>query len=400
MAHRDARGGCLGCVTVVFLAVAITVVAILRFAPPFASNVLRAYGRRAQDAAERIKDRIEGTEHALDVDTSSLGFAGTFLTESQKRAYAQLYQGLLSLEETFAVFETTADDMDPAYKALMRDHPEIFWADGSLAYTYSALGKVVTVTPGYTMSASEVAPMRMRIEAEADGLLASLGTDATEYDIARAAYTYIISTTDYDIAAPDSQNIVSVFVNHVSVCAGYARAYQYLLQRAGIFCAYVEGTVADGAEDHAWNLVNIDGEFAYVDTCWGDPTYLGSSPNIDPAGVIYDYLCLTTEEITRDGHVFEDSSIWPVCASTSLDYYRRHGLFFDAYEEAALAASFLAQTADGARTCAFKFATDEAVAQTRAAIEAGTFLNSELSPRTSSYSYTVSDTLRIIKLYW
>ena len=92
--------------------------------------------------------------------------------------------------------------------------------------------------------------------------------------------------------------------------------------------------------------------------------------------------------------------IWPVCVSTSLDYYRRHGLFFDAYDEAALAASFLAQTADGARTCAFKFATDEAVAQARAAIEAGTFLNSELSPHTSSYSYTVSDTLRIIKLYW
>ena len=99
---------------------------------------------------------------------------------------------------------------------------------------------------------------------------------------------------------------------------------------------------------------------------------------------------LTTEEITRDGHAFSEPDAWPECISYDLDYYRRSGLFFDSYNEAVLTASFAAQTSSGQRMCAFKFAHDEDLAQARAEIEAGTFLLSSLSSRTTTYSYTIS----------
>ena len=54
--------------------------------------------------------------------------------------------------------------------------------------------------------------------------------------------------------APDNQNIYSALVGKRTVCAGYARSAQYLLQKMGMECIYVTGTCANG-EAHAWNQV-------------------------------------------------------------------------------------------------------------------------------------------------
>ena len=68
----------------------------------------------------------------------------------------------------------------------------------------------------------------------------------TDYQKILYVYEYIVNTVDYDLEAADNQNIYSVFVNRRSVCAGYSKATQYLLERLGVFCTYVTGTTLDG----------------------------------------------------------------------------------------------------------------------------------------------------------
>ena len=91
-----------------------------------------------------------------------------------------------------------------------------------------------------------------------------------------------------------NQSAYSALVEGKSVCAGYARAYQYLMQRLGIPCYYCTGFAG---EDHAWNIVGLDDGYYNVDVTWDDT----------PGGE-YDYFNKTDEDYA-DTHVRRDLSV-------------------------------------------------------------------------------------------
>lgn len=404
---NDRRGGCLGCVTVLALLVGVLMGALYLLAPTTIGLTVKAYTHHAISTInDALTDKPKDKESA-EADAPVDWYARAHLSEERQQVYDQLLEGVTNLSKTIAVIHADSQDVSEAYNAMMNDHPELFWLDGSFSYTYASLLDSVTVEPGFIVEPEDVPSRREAIEHEADAVLAAAGTDASEYDIAKLAYEHIASTTDYDISAENNQGIMSVFLGHRSVCAGYARAYQYLLQRAGLFCAYVEGSIGSRSEEHAWNLVRIDGAYAFVDPTWADPTYLGESPDAAVDGVIYDYLCVTSDEIVRDDHVFSNPDMWPVCNSPELDYYHRSGLFFENYDSQALADTFWREVEAQGSKVAFKFGSDEAYNQAVVELDGGQFLREQLLEYASSrgqdsvrYSYSVSDSLRIVKLYW
>jgi hypothetical protein len=334
------------------------------------------------------------------------GWAYASLEEDQQKLYIQLLAGVTSLEQSFEVEASSVEDIEPSYRAMMVDHPELFWVDGSTHYTYFEGGGPITVTPGLSLPLAQVDEVRERIEATADAFLATLPEDADDYVIAKAAYEYIIDTTDYDATAAQNQNIQSVFIGHASVCAGYSRGYQYLLDRAGVYCSYVEGSIPSRGEDHAWNLVRISGEDTYVDVTWGDPAYPGAEENNIPNEISYDYPCVTTDELLRDDHQFINENMWPTCDSTHYDYYRLAGRLYDAFDEGMLSASFWDQYNAGGASVSFKFTNDDAYVVARDSLVAGRLLSQDiqylfeqLGKAGSSYSYVYVDSLRILKIY-
>ena len=57
--------------------------------------------------------------------------------------------------------------------------------------------------------------------------------DMSAYDKVKTVYTYLIDHAEYE-ASGDDQNIAGIFWKKKAVCAGYARAVQYLLEQLGI----------------------------------------------------------------------------------------------------------------------------------------------------------------------
>lgn len=110
--------------------------------------------------------------------------------------------------------------------------------------------------------------------------------DMTEYEKARAYYTWICANCVYDEAADEnsiSHIPYNLFQNGLAVCDGYTGAYNMLLKLEGIDCyAYIHG-------DHIWTVAILDGEEFHIDTTWGDmgtgasSTYFAMTPKFSMA---------------------------------------------------------------------------------------------------------------------
>lgn len=279
-------------------------------------------------------------------------YAAQSLSEEELTWYEDMKQAMGSFGGNVrldsAALEAGCDeeDIDRIFQCVLNDHPELFYVEGYSYTRYTRGDKITSVVFSGTYSIDrETAESRRReIEAAAAEILAGAEEGADQYTKVKYVYDTIIRETDYDPSAPDNQNIYSVFVGNRSVCQGYAKATQYLLNRLGVECTLVLGTVETGEgqgpgaqqEGHAWNLVRVDGEYYYVDTTWGDASYSRQdgedTENINMPEINYDYLNVTTEELLKT-HTLGDNIPMPRCVARDANYYFREGALFTSYDK-------------------------------------------------------------------
>lgn len=288
------------------------------------------------------------------------------LTEEEQRVYRELLKGIRVREKEFYLTISDDDSIDRSYHAVLKDHPEIFWVHNRekiYKTTYSDSDYCV-FTPGYTYTDGEIDEIQTAMEQSFQEVRALIPEDASDYEKVRIVYTYVIDHAQYQ-TGEDDQSIAGVFWKKSAVCAGYAGAVQYLLERLDIPCIYVDGSTKGSTEGHAWDIVKIGQEYYYVDATNGDqPDFLnGDAAQLEEhKTIIYDYLCPFPEEYEKTYTPSEELTV-PACTAKNLDFYVLNQGYFEDYSWQDIYDYCKMRLDNGAAVVRFKFGSQEAFSE-------------------------------------
>ncbi|MCI6005060.1 MAG: transglutaminase-like domain-containing protein [Blautia sp.] len=302
-------------------------------------------------------------QEVLQTDEGHQEYYFKLLNADEQRGYREMLNGIRARKDEFYVTISDDDEVDRAYHALLKDHPELYWVHNrQQVYKTTYNGSDYCVfSPGYSYTEEEMAQIDQSIESAWQEVTGLIPEGADSYEIIKTVYTYLIDSSEY-MMSDDDQSIAGIFWKKNAVCAGYAGATQYLLERLGITCIYVDGDTSDSSEGHAWNIVEIDGNYYYVDTTNGDqPQFLeGDAVQMaEHKTTIYDYLCPFPEEYEITYVPSEEFEV-PECSATDRNFYILNQGCFESYDYQTIYEYCKMRLNYGAAVVRFKFSSQEA----------------------------------------
>ncbi len=222
------------------------------------------------------------------------------LDEAGKHLYRQIYANANDLIMAFApIEEVTASKLRTVFSAVYNDHPELFWLETAYYGKYRRDGICVEIDLRMNYTAQNLESSKAMFNEKANEILAGAVSLSNSYEKEKYVHDALIDRITYNMGAEMNQSAYSALVNGQTVCAGYARAFQYLMQQLGIPCYYCTGYAG---ENHAWNIISLEDGYYNVDVTWDDTE-----------GGNYDYFNKTDQDYAGT-HVRQELSVYlPPC---------------------------------------------------------------------------------------
>lgn len=146
------------------------------------------------------------------------------------------------------------------------------------------------------------------------------GPELTDCQRELALHDWLIAWAEYDRDSldqdggtdPDFETPYGLLIRQRGICRGYASTFQLLMKLIGIECVTVEGMSHGGTAEHAWNMVELDGEWYCVDVTWDDP--IASGPvSVETA---HRYFNVTSAFLRQQDHQW-DGALTPEATGTA-----------------------------------------------------------------------------------
>lgn len=160
------------------------------------------------------------------------------------------------------------------YQLFLYANPQYYFFDGGYLHTPSAL-----YPEFYDSFANGLARKGQteEMQYQINLMKAQVEKGATDLEKARIAHDIIIQKVMYDTYYNTSyphtlyhQSAYSVFCDSYTVCAGYTKAFELLLNAVGIDTIGVTSYNKVQDAGHAWNAVCLNDSWYYVDCTWDD----------------------------------------------------------------------------------------------------------------------------------
>lgn len=244
------------------------------------------------------------------------------LSDTEKAVYTAMYRGISAHEEEVRFPESiNMAAYDKLYTLMLNQESELF----CMARMYHMTRKMYSAQISYAADADEYREMKYELETAAENILSAIPEDADDFEKALYIHDYIVDNCVYAHEETERDSTAyGCLVEGRARCEGYSHAFDYLAKALGMQSVLITGESDDG-EPHAWNQVEIDGEWYNLDVTWDD---------YEESGLDYvNFLC--TDEKFCLTHAADESNFkaFP-CTAKDKNYYVYRDLFVRDLENA------------------------------------------------------------------
>ena len=222
---------------------------------------------------------------------------------------AYIYQGLLA-EQTaidISAYQIPKEQISDLYTDLLNTHPDLFFVQPGISYTYNSAGYIVEIKPSYYFVGQELTRAREVCERRLDEICAGIDQSWSDFEIALYLHDYLCIhfayDTDYEI-----YDMYGFLTSGEGVCQAYTLTYTALLSRYGI----ASDVAVSRSMNHIWNVITLGGMTYHVDVTWDDPI-----PNTEGVALHENFL-RSDAGISSAGHYG-----WVSDARCSSDVYEK-----------------------------------------------------------------------------
>ncbi|MCR5656947.1 MAG: hypothetical protein K6G06_05725 [Butyrivibrio sp.] len=189
------------------------------------------------------------------------------LNDTDRALYRQIYANTKSLNSAFKpVQQVPMNELQTVLLSVIFDHPELFWLDTTFYQEYDYNGVAIKLQLSYYQSLGDLGAARQEFEAAANNIAGQAAGLASDVEKEIFVHDLLAAKVNYKYG-PLDQSAYSAIVGDNTVCAGYSKAFQYIMQKLGIPTYFVAGYAG---EMHAWNMVKLGNNFYNVDVTWDD----------------------------------------------------------------------------------------------------------------------------------
>ena len=137
----------------------------------------------------------------------------------------------------------------------------------------------------------------------------------SDYDKELALYAWLTKNVRYDRTHYEPQGAPRTsyepygpLIEGKGVCLGYATTFQLLMDMADIECVTVVGAAFYSREDHAWNMVRLNGNWYCADPTWDEGDRPGAFSDFD-ASYFFSYFNVTSDWMAQTDHQWDYASV-------------------------------------------------------------------------------------------
>ncbi len=260
-------------------------------------DIAEASAEEVSRITRAMRDYVPPEENLL-VNNAEHFYYYEQLSEEEQKMYETMYLAaqdpsgtnyvatMVSMSPSSAEFRDAANR---AFWAMLYDHAELYWLyisrNISWRYPYQSKGPY---TVYFYVAEYDGFVMDMQIFNDAVArFMEKIDLTASETEITRQIHDNLVDMVDYDYdlyyGGLGYNNIghtaFGALVNNSSgkknscVCDGYAHAFVYLMQQAGLNACFISGMAGSDESNvggHAWALAQVDGRWYEVDPTWND----------------------------------------------------------------------------------------------------------------------------------